>query len=38
MKECDLDYHFQLQLASMVSGYAEPSVYIKHVCFTNFTA
>ncbi|XP_020709058.1 heparan sulfate 2-O-sulfotransferase pipe isoform X2 [Athalia rosae] len=27
----------QLQLASMVSGYSEPSVYIKHVCFTNFT-
>ncbi|XP_046746616.1 heparan sulfate 2-O-sulfotransferase pipe-like isoform X2 [Diprion similis] len=27
----------QLQLATMVSGYAEPSVYIKHVCFTNFT-
>ncbi|OAD62035.1 Heparan sulfate 2-O-sulfotransferase pipe [Eufriesea mexicana] len=27
----------QVQLATMVSSYAEPSVYIKHVCFTNFT-
>ncbi|KAK9309271.1 hypothetical protein QLX08_001020 [Tetragonisca angustula] len=27
----------QLQLARMVSSYSEPSVYIKHVCFTNFT-
>lgn len=27
----------QLQLATMVSSYAEPSVYVKHVCFTNFT-
>ncbi|XP_043793679.1 heparan sulfate 2-O-sulfotransferase pipe isoform X2 [Apis laboriosa] len=27
----------QLQLATMVSSYSEPSVYIKHVCFTNFT-
>ncbi|XP_015435733.1 PREDICTED: heparan sulfate 2-O-sulfotransferase pipe [Dufourea novaeangliae] len=27
----------QLQLARMVNSYLEPSVYIKHVCFTNFT-
>ncbi|XP_026675255.1 heparan sulfate 2-O-sulfotransferase pipe isoform X2 [Ceratina calcarata] len=27
----------QLQLARMVSSYSEPSVYIKHVCFTNFS-
>ncbi|XP_043248636.1 heparan sulfate 2-O-sulfotransferase pipe isoform X3 [Colletes gigas] len=27
----------QLQLARMVSSYSEPSVYVKHVCFTNFT-
>lgn len=27
----------QLQLASMVSGYDPPSVYVKHVCFTNFS-
>lgn len=28
---------FQLHLARMVSSYSEPSVYVKHVCFTNFT-
>ncbi|KYN02775.1 Heparan sulfate 2-O-sulfotransferase pipe [Cyphomyrmex costatus] len=27
----------QLHLARMVSSYSEPSVYVKHVCFTNFT-
>ncbi|XP_033212740.1 heparan sulfate 2-O-sulfotransferase pipe [Belonocnema kinseyi] len=27
----------QLQLATMVSSFVEPSVYVKHVCFTNFT-
>ncbi|XP_018052723.1 PREDICTED: heparan sulfate 2-O-sulfotransferase pipe [Atta colombica] len=27
----------QLHLARMVSSYLEPSVYVKHVCFTNFT-
>ncbi|XP_043466136.1 heparan sulfate 2-O-sulfotransferase pipe [Leptopilina heterotoma] len=27
----------QLQLARMISNFLEPSVYVKHVCFTNFT-
>uniref|UniRef100_A0A1Y1M8Q4 Heparan sulfate 2-O-sulfotransferase pipe n=1 Tax=Photinus pyralis TaxID=7054 RepID=A0A1Y1M8Q4_PHOPY len=27
----------QLRLAALVSGYESPSVYIKHVCFTNFS-
>lgn len=27
----------QLQLATMVSNFLEPSVYVKHVCFTNFS-
>ncbi|KAF7995439.1 hypothetical protein HCN44_006546 [Aphidius gifuensis] len=27
----------QRQLVRLVNSYAEPSVYVKHVCFTNFT-
>lgn len=27
----------QLDLASMIAGYEPPSVYVKHVCFINFT-
>ncbi|KAL0271532.1 UNVERIFIED_CONTAM: hypothetical protein PYX00_008596 [Menopon gallinae] len=27
----------QLDLASMIAGYEQPSVYVKHVCFINFT-
>lgn len=28
----------QLELAEVISGLPEPSVFIKHVCFTNFTS
>lgn len=27
----------QLDLASMIAAYDPPSVYVKHVCFINFT-
>ncbi|XP_015608993.1 heparan sulfate 2-O-sulfotransferase pipe isoform X2 [Cephus cinctus] len=27
----------QIQLATLVNSFVEPSVYIKHVCFTNFS-
>ncbi len=27
----------QMNLASMVSSYTPPAVYVKHVCFVNFT-
>lgn len=27
----------QAALASIISSYEQPGVYIKHVCFTNFT-
>lgn len=27
----------QLELATMVSNYEPPSVYVKHVCYVNFT-
>lgn len=27
----------QMDLASMVAAYEPPSVYVKHVCFVNFT-
>jgi len=27
----------QLELANMVTSYEPPSVYVKHVCFVNFT-
>ena len=27
----------QMSLAGMVSAYTPPAVYVKHVCFVNFT-
>lgn len=27
----------QMDLASMIAAYEPPSVYVKHVCFINFT-
>lgn len=27
----------QMELASMIAAYEPPSVYVKHVCFVNFT-
>lgn len=32
-----LTQHEQHMLASMVANYEEPAVYVKHVCYTNFS-
>jgi hypothetical protein len=30
-------FYWQLNLATHVISYKPPAVYVKHVCFTNFT-